>query len=138
MDRVELEAIFMRSASSERGPADPNGESFLETEARVLWDWAGPARLVYIVELMFDVVDSESMPKLTGSVEYAACYHVSADYQPSPGELEFFSLHGVAFQLHPYLREHVADVCIRSGIAPVMLPILLRETSSESYSQVSD
>lgn len=135
---LALETIFMHSSRSERGPADPNGPSNVETHAEVFWDWAGPNNLIYVVRLEYEVADDEGVAKLSGAVEYVVAYSMTEGYKPPEEQLAAYSLHGVAFQVHPYLREHVADVCVRSGIAPAFIPILLREHAEIEYTSAGD
>lgn len=123
-----LAAITMTRCSVERGPGRPDGSVELKTEASMRAERDG-RDLAYRVELDYSAVDANDQPVITGLVEFAVGYQLDDGFEPSEEQLEHYAFGGVAFQVHPYLREHVMSMCTRAGLPPYVLPILGRDES---------
>jgi hypothetical protein len=124
-----LAAITMSRCSVERGSGRPDGSVELKTEASMRADRDGSA-LAYTVRLQYSAVDPDDQPLITGMVEFVLGYQLDEGFEPSEEQLEHYAFGGVAFQVHPYLREHVMSMCTRAGLPPYALPILGRDEST--------
>jgi len=133
--RIHLVAITMVRCSVERGPGRLDGEVELSTEAS-MQAHREDCDLTYRVRLDYKSVDADGVQILTGMVEFALSYRLDEGFEPSDEELEHYAFGGVAFQAHPYLREHVMSMCTRAGLPPYILPILGRDASTPVMEQV--
>ena len=88
------------------------------------------SELTYLVDLSYKAVDEDQEPLVSGSVQFAVAYHLADDFVPSDEQLQHYGFGGVAFQVHPYLREHVMSMCTRAGLPPYALPILGRDENT--------
>jgi hypothetical protein len=86
--------------------------------------------LTYVVGLNYRAIDEDHQPLIFGSVEFALAYHLEDGFEPTAEQLEHYAFGGVAFQAHPYLREHVMSMCTRAGLPPYALPILGRDENT--------
>ena len=45
-----------------------------------------------------------------------ATYALTDGFEPAEDQVMEFAYQGTVFQVHPYIREHVASMCLRSGL----------------------
>lgn len=122
----------MHQCSHERGPGDLNGEPLVETEGQLQPMRVADDQLAYLVRLSYKLANAETEePIATGVVTYAATYELADGLDLSEEQVELFGRQGALFQVHPFLREHLATMCQRSGLAPYPLPILLHDIAEE-------
>lgn len=121
-----LESILMARCNAERGPGSMEGNLRLETEAQINAAQDGQS-VTYVTTLKYQALDEADESLIAGSVELALSYRLEDGFEPSQEHLETYAYQAVAFQAHPYLREHVMSMCSRSGLPPIALPVLQRE-----------
>lgn len=137
LNGISLRSVHMHSCSHERGPGDPSGQPEVETQGQLQATSSDDGQLGYLVSLTYKILDSDSKdPMATGEVVYYAAYELAEDLKLSDDQVQQFGLEGVLFQVHPFLREHMATMCQRSGLVGYPLPILLHEPVKGSTDDV--
>jgi hypothetical protein len=133
---ITLLSVHMHSCSHERGPGDPSGEPNVETQGQLQPTTVEDGQLGYLVSLSYKIVNADSDdPIATGEVAYAATYSLADGLELTDVQVEQFGLQGVLFQVHPFLREHMATMCQRSGLVAYPLPILLHDLAEEGATE---
>lgn len=132
---LRLQSIYLHSAHSTRASGDPSSLGELVTTGSINHQWVGDEALAYLVSMEYDQLDVAGDSVLKGTVHYVAMYEYtgSPDELPDESQLEVYGLGGAAFQVHPYIRAHVADTAMRSGVSGVLVPILLRHEIHDRY-----
>ena len=142
LSRLALRSIHLHSARHERGDGDPNVEMTISSRG-ALRPTTSPERelLAYKVSIEYlfrgDGAGEESGSEVaSGAVTFLATYEVTGDALVED-QIEDFAYNGVLFQVHPYLREHIASMCLRSGLPAYQLPLLTRNDVEDNDDFVS-
>lgn len=129
---ITLLSLHMHSCNHERGPGDPTAEPLVETQGQLQPTRIEDGQLGYLVSLSYKIVNADSEESIaSGEVAYAATYSLADDLELTNEQVEQFGFRGALFQVHPFLREHLATMCQRSGLTAYPLPILLHDLADE-------
>ena len=84
-------------------------------------------QLAYLISLNYQIQNDNEEQVAHGAVAYIAAYTVGDGPALTEEQIEAFGQGGALFQVHPYIREHVATMCQRSGLTAYVLPMLLHD-----------
>lgn len=127
-ERLSLRSIHLHKCSQERGDGELGMKQTMEAEASlspVEWE---DSDLAYTVTLQYHVTNGNNGVLARGDVTFLAAYDLEAGAEPTEEEVRDYAFHGVVFQVHPFIREHVASMCQRAGLTPYLLPTMIRSS----------
>lgn len=134
LEQIELRSLHLHSARHERGAGSLTDEVDLTSTGDIEpYLDEELAQLTYLVSMEYRIGEPEGAADdalATGAVQFAVTYDLIDGLVPTEAQCREFAYAGVVFQVHPYIREHVASMCTRSGIPPFMLPMLLHDASA--------
>lgn len=125
---LALGAIVQHSVQCELGPGILDEGAQLLSSASMtggINSEVEPPQLVANPVLEWSVVNSRGEAAISGKVTFAMIYSIIDGELPDPTEVNAFAMSSIAFQIHPYFRQHVADMCQRSGLPGYLLPMLV-------------
>lgn len=130
LQRLTLRSIHLHSCTHTRGGASPTADARFESNGEVQPIAPPDAdKIAYLVKIdykFFPASEDEFEPIATGDAAFIASYDLDEGWRPTEDQVEHFAFNGVIFQVHPYIREHLSTICLKSGMAPYLLPMLFR------------
>lgn len=142
--KVALRSIRMHSSRHERGEGAPSSDMSFSSQGSIQPNPRPESDiLAYLVTVEYsfggNVADETPSPNevARGAMSYLATYDVQGEPLTDEQEADF-AFNGVLFQVHPYLREHLASMCQRSGLPTYQMPLLFRSDSDDNDDFVSD
>lgn len=126
MRRLALVSVHMHGCTHQRGPGSVGTEHTVETGGEIqAIDNLPDGQVAYLVTLNYRIANTETEDEVAaGAVGFIAAYQLAEGPALTAEQIERFGQTGALFQVHPYIREHVATMCQRSGLTPYMLPML--------------
>lgn len=129
LQSISLQSVHLHSCHHQRGPGVIDSDPVVDTRG-TLQPVGGldAGELAYVVTLKYAFQNSETDEEIaSGEVAYVASYRVADEISLSEDQVHQFGNQGALFQVHPFLREHLATMCQRSGLVAYPLPILIHD-----------
>lgn len=132
--QIELRSIHLHAATHQRGTGRLTDEVDLTSKGELephLDEESG--HLSYLVSMEYCIAEpglSGDKAVASGSVAHTVTYDLLNDLKLTEEQVAEFAYAGAIFHVHPYIREHIAMMCTRSGIPPFVLPMLVHDPAS--------
>jgi hypothetical protein len=124
---LRLESIVLVGCDLSRGEGDPDRPGAVETRGDIQPSEPAQGRVAYVVGISCRLQDAEGAQVLELDAAFNVAYELAKGFDPTAEQLEAFAWGAVVFQAHPYLREFIASMTVRGGLAPLLLPLLERD-----------